>query len=123
MGNLQDTFEPLEEVKTAGGVDLRAAEGEELYIQRIIRLWFTLRGELYHRPEVGGELQEFQNKPPTPTVLQQIANRAGETLDSLEWVEDYSVDVWHADGVTWLQAVVVVNGQQLKTPEVSLGNP
>jgi len=117
-----DIFEPLEEVETSTGhFDFKAATGNELAAQRILRGYFTVPGTLHHRPGWGGGLQRYQGEPATVANRQQIVNRAQRFLGSLPFVEEASVSVSAGPmGEFQLFTRVRINGAELVLPEVTI---
>lgn len=123
MANAQivDDADPFE--TTASG-DLLTVSSEELARERILRLLFTAPGEIIHRPQLGGGLQRYRAKAPTPHNLRRLRNDTERMLDALNFVEDYEVVVQTttSGGATCfsLKIRAVVDGVELTLPEVTV---
>lgn len=100
---------------------LKPVSGEELARQRILRLLFTEPGDIVHRPDLGGGLQSFRNKPPTPTNTRRIRNQAARLLDSLDFVESHEVEVVGSGSAYTLTIRAVIDGAELMIEEVAVG--
>ena len=77
----------------ADGGDLVSVSGDDLVMQRIIRLLFMRPGELLHRPDLGAGLREYQGRPVLPQDEREMAGRVRALLDSLEYVEAFSFQI------------------------------
>jgi hypothetical protein len=109
-----DTKLPFSEV---GGA-LETVQGDELASQRILFGYSITPGDIVHRPEWGAELEEYANAKPTPDNLQRLENQAGRFLDSLPFLEGYSLDV-SADGESAvIQTTARTEEGELLLPEV-----
>jgi len=105
--------------------DLAPTSGVDLVIQKIIRGLLTRPGEIHHRPRWGAGLRDYQNKPPTDDILQEIANRVAGFLDTMEAVDEYKASVDHdadADETT-ITIRGKVRGSNFEIAGLTLGNP
>ena len=100
---------------------LKPVSGEALARQRILRLLFTDPGDIVHRPELGGGLKSFRNKPPTPSNTRRLRNQATRILDSLDFVESHAVEVVGSGGAYRLTIRAIIDGAELLIPEVDVG--
>lgn len=100
---------------------LKPVSGVALARQRILRLLFTEPGDIVHRPDLGGGLQSFRNKPPTPANTRRLRNQATRLLDALEFVESHEVDVVGSGGTFQLSIRALIDGDELLIPEVVVG--
>ncbi len=125
MAQIREVFEAPETELVGGLNDLKSVTGDRLLGQRILRLAFTLPGDIVHRPELGAGLQEFQGKPPTAEILRRLRFRFETLLDSLEYVLGYSFAV-EASPVTNNARIIDIRVQtdngELVIEEVDLGN-
>lgn len=92
---VREGAEPLEEEDTGSGLfDIVTVTGHARLMTLLLRVLFLRPGEVHHRPELGGGLQDFRGKPPTPTNLSRARNRITNTVGLFEReVQDHSVTV------------------------------
>jgi hypothetical protein len=112
--NFLDVKLPFSET---GGA-LETVEGSALASQRIVYGYTISSGDIVHRPEWGASLEDFANAKPTPTNVVRLENQARRFLNTLHFLEAYTVEV-EADGDS---AVIMTEARtdegELLLPEV-----
>jgi len=121
-GQIRDIYTPAERVEVTGGAHgLRTASGLDMVAQRIVRLLWMTPGELLHRPTIGGGLGSYSGKMPTPDMLKRLNLSIEALLDTLRYIEGYTVKINRVDGsLTTIDIVVNVSGQRLSLPTIKI---
>lgn len=122
-GQIRDIKDPPAVVAGAasGTLTLDSATGLDLVAVRIIRLLFLMPGELLHRPLLGGGLEAYRGKVPTPETLRRLNLSIRALLDTLPYIQRYEVKLARVDGSqTSIDITADVDGQRLTIPTITI---
>lgn len=89
--------------------DLVSSTGLAALMQRAIRLLMMTPGEMLLRPTLGGGLKQFANKPVTAAMLQRATNQAAESLQALEEIESFEIQISRGNSPNTISMDLTIN--------------
>lgn len=117
MTQIKDLYDPPE--LTSSG-DFRSTEGASRVMNKALRVLFMRKGELLHRPDLGGDLTLHASRPPTDDNLNRAANAAKAALNSIAEIDSHKVELRQGDkaNVLFFDLTISVAGQSLTRRDI-----